>query len=108
MREVDLTVFAAELANGAFVIDVREPDEYRAGHVPGAHPAPLSELGAVVSALPRGRTVYVICASGNRSGRAVEHLEALGVDAVPVAGGTAVWARAGHSLDHGVAAAESA
>ncbi|MCX5345947.1 rhodanese-like domain-containing protein [Streptomyces atratus] len=38
MREVDLTVFAAQLVNGAFVIDVREPDEYQAGHVPGTTP----------------------------------------------------------------------
>ncbi|MFE4335908.1 rhodanese-like domain-containing protein [Streptomyces sp. NPDC056831] len=104
MREVDLTVFAAELANGAFVIDVREPDEYQAGRVRGAHPAPLSTLGAVVSALPGDQRVYVICASGNRSGRAAEHIEALGADAVSVAGGTAAWARAGHFLDCGAAA----
>ncbi|MFD4857950.1 rhodanese-like domain-containing protein [Streptomyces atratus] len=86
------------------MIDVREPDEYRAGHVPGAHPAPLSTLGAVVSALPGDEPVYVICASGNRSGWAAEQLEALGVDAVSVAGGTAAWTRAGHSLDRGAAA----
>ncbi|MFF9511000.1 rhodanese-like domain-containing protein [Streptomyces sp. NPDC014724] len=108
MREVDLTVFAAELANGAFVIDVLESDEYRVGHVPGAQPAPLPALGAVVSALPGDRAVSVICASGNRSRWATEHLEALGVDAVPVTGGIAARARAGHSLDHGAAAAESA
>ena len=36
MREVDLTVFAAAHRDGAVVIDVREPDEYVAGHVPGA------------------------------------------------------------------------
>ncbi|MFF2409244.1 rhodanese-like domain-containing protein [Streptomyces sp. NPDC058092] len=104
MREVDLNVFAAKLANGAFVIDVREPDEYRAGHVPGAHLAPLSTLDAAVSALPGDRTVYVICASGNRSGRATEHLQARGVDAVSVAGGTAAWARAGRPIDRGAAA----
>ncbi|MFB7187125.1 rhodanese-like domain-containing protein [Streptomyces sp. NPDC056178] len=108
MCEVDLTVFAAELANGAFVIDVPEPDEYRAGHVPGTHPAPPSALGAVVSALPGDRTVSVICASGSLGRRAAEHVEALGAGAVPVAGGTAAGARAGHSLDHGAAAAESA
>ncbi|MFB6712937.1 MULTISPECIES: rhodanese-like domain-containing protein [unclassified Streptomyces] len=106
MREVDLTVFAAEFANGAFAIDVPEPDEYRAGHVPGSHPAPVSTLGAVVRPLPGDRTASVICASGSR--RATGHVEALGADAVPVAGGTAAGARAGHSLDHGAAAAESA
>ncbi|MFD3658172.1 rhodanese-like domain-containing protein [Streptomyces sp. NPDC058620] len=104
MREVDLAVLASELANGAFVIDVREPEEYQAGHVPGAHLVSLSTLDAAVSALPEGRTVYVICASGNRSGRAVEHLEALGVDAASVAGGTAAWAWAGRPIDRGAAA----
>ncbi|MFE7392130.1 rhodanese-like domain-containing protein [Streptomyces sp. NPDC057582] len=104
MREVDLDVFAAELANGAFVIDVREPDEYRAGHVPGARPAPLSTLGAVVDDLPSDRPVHVMCASGNRSGRAAEHLQAIGVDAVSVAGGTAARARAGRPVARGAAA----
>ncbi|GAA3482893.1 rhodanese-like domain-containing protein [Streptomyces yanii] len=104
MREVDLDVFAAELANGAFVIDVREPDEYRAGHVPGARLTPLSTLGAAADDLPGDRPVYVTCASGNRSGRAAEHLQAIGVDAVPVAGGTAARARADCPVARGTAA----
>ncbi|MFH9725065.1 rhodanese-like domain-containing protein [Streptomyces sp. NPDC017254] len=101
MREVDMGVFAAGLAHGAFVIDVREPDEYAAGHVPGARSTPLSALGAVLGELPGGRPVYVICASGNRSAWAVEQLAALGVDAVSVVGGTAAWARAGRPLVRG-------
>ncbi|MER5741494.1 MULTISPECIES: rhodanese-like domain-containing protein [unclassified Streptomyces] len=101
MREVDLDVFAAELAQGAFAIDVREPDEYAAGHVPGARPAPLSELGAHLAVLPADRLVYVICASGNRSAWAAEHLEAAGFQAVSVAGGTSGWARAGRPVVRG-------
>jgi rhodanese-related sulfurtransferase len=96
-----MDVFAAELAHGAFVIDVREPDEYTAGHVPGALSAPLSALGAVLGELPGDRPVYVICASGNRSARAAEQLAALGMDAVSVMGGTAGWARAGHPIARG-------
>ncbi|MEU8619614.1 rhodanese-like domain-containing protein [Streptomyces sp. NPDC048623] len=105
MREVDLNVFATELAAGAFVIDVREPDEYVAGHVPGARPAPLSALGAALAELPADRTVYVICASGNRSLWAADQLAARGVDAVSVAGGTKGWARAGRPLVCGTATA---
>ncbi|MEV7282329.1 rhodanese-like domain-containing protein [Streptomyces sp. NPDC093111] len=101
MREVDLDVFAAELAQGAFTIDVREPDEYAAGHVPGARTAPLSELGAHLAALPADRPVYVICASGNRSAWAAEHLEAAGFHAVSVAGGTSGWVRAGRPVVRG-------
>ncbi|WGP08313.1 rhodanese-like domain-containing protein [Streptomyces sp. SH5] len=98
MREVDLDVFASELAEGAFVIDVREPDEYRVGHVPGVRPAPLSELAAHLPSLPADRLVYVICASGNRSAWAAKHLEAVGIRAVSVAGGTSGWARTGRPI----------
>ncbi|MFB7355220.1 rhodanese-like domain-containing protein [Streptomyces gardneri] len=101
MREVDLDVFASEMAEGAFAIDVREPDEYRAGHVPGVRTAPLSELGTHLAALPADRLVYVICASGNRSAWAAEHLEAAGVHAVSVAGGTSGWARTGRPVVRG-------
>lgn len=101
MRETDLDVFAAELAHGAFVIDVRESDEYAAGHVPGALSTPLSALGAAVGDLPGDRPVYVICASGNRSAWAAEHLAAHGMDAVSVIGGTAGWARTGRPLARG-------
>ncbi|WP_329617525.1 rhodanese-like domain-containing protein [Streptomyces brevispora] len=101
MCEVAMDVFAAELAHGAFVIDVRESDEYTAGHVPGALSTPLSALGAVLGELPGGRPVYVICASGNRSARAAEQLAALGVEAVSVAGGTTAWARTGRPLVRG-------
>lgn len=101
MREVGMDVFAAELAHGAFVIDVRESDEYTAGHVPGALSTPLSALGAVLGELPGELPVYVICASGNRSAWAAEQLAALGMDAVSVTGGTAGWARAGHPIVRG-------
>ncbi|MFB8031470.1 rhodanese-like domain-containing protein [Streptomyces sp. NPDC056004] len=101
MRETDLDVFAAELANGAFVIDVREFDEYAAAHVPGALNLPLSALDAALGELPVDQPVYVICASGNRSAWAAEHLAGSKVDAVSVAGGTAGWTRTGRPLVHG-------
>ncbi|MEU4263136.1 rhodanese-like domain-containing protein [Streptomyces sp. NPDC025273] len=101
MRETALDAFAAELAHGAFVLDVRESDEYAAGHVPGALSTPLSALGAVIGDLPGDRPVYVICAGGNRSARAAGQLAVLGVDAVSVAGGTAGWARTGRPLVRG-------
>ncbi|MFE0651999.1 rhodanese-like domain-containing protein [Streptomyces sp. NPDC059534] len=104
MREAGLDVFAAELAQGAFAIDVREPDEYTSGHVPGALSTPLSALGAVLGELPGDRPVYVICASGNRSAWAAEQLAARGLDAVSVAGGTAGWARSGRALVRGTTA----
>ncbi|MEV4701724.1 rhodanese-like domain-containing protein [Actinoplanes sp. NPDC049316] len=105
MREVDLATFATRHGEGAVVIDVREPFEYASGHVPGAEAVPLSRLAARAGGLPRGVPVYVICASGNRSLMAAEHLRRAGVDAWSVAGGTAAWQRAGHPVVRGRRAA---
>jgi rhodanese-related sulfurtransferase len=101
MREVDQGGFAAAHAGGAIVIDVREPEEYVAGHVPGARLVPLARLAQVRDDLPRDRPVYVICASGNRSKAGASLLAGAGVDAYSVAGGTGAWMRAGRSIVHG-------
>ncbi|MFJ8582552.1 rhodanese-like domain-containing protein [Micromonospora sp. NPDC093277] len=101
MRKVDLATFAAAHADGATVIDVRERVEYVGGHVPGARCIPLGDLHASIRDLPRGGTVYVICASGNRSQVGADLLGRVGIDARSVAGGTAAWARAGHPLTDG-------
>ena len=101
MREVTLTAFAAAHAGGALVIDVREPFEYVAGHVPGARLVPLARLGEVRSELPRDEPVYVICASGNRSLAAADFLAGAGIQAYSVAGGTGAWTRAGKPIVYG-------
>ncbi|GAA1926367.1 hypothetical protein GCM10009716_38140 [Streptomyces sodiiphilus] len=99
--EVDLTTFAAAHAEGAFVVDVREVGEYTSGHVPGAVLMPLATVPAGIPELPRGRPVYVICASGNRSRSATDWMRSQGVDAHSVAGGTGAWARSGRPLETG-------
>lgn len=98
MTEVSIDQFAAAKANGAFILDVREPAEYVQGHVAGAELIPLGEVPQRIAALPTDQPVYVICASGNRSLRASEHLRAAGLDAHSVSGGTAGWIRAGHPV----------
>jgi rhodanese-related sulfurtransferase len=100
MHEVDLGAFAVAHASGAIVIDVREPDEYVTGHVPGARMVPLARL-AQVSDLPRNRPVYVICASGNRSKAGASLLTGAGVNAYSVAGGTGAWMSAGRPVVQG-------
>lgn len=102
MREIDLRGFAAALADGAFVIDVREPFEYESGHVPGAILMPAAQVPYHISDLPKDRPVYVICASGGRSGRAAELLSRSGVQAISVAGGTSGWIGQGRPVVHGV------
>ncbi|WP_031004246.1 rhodanese-like domain-containing protein [Streptomyces sp. NRRL F-5727] len=102
-REVDLDAFAEAWSAGAVVLDVREPEEYRAAHVPGAHLAPLSAPTVALPPVPEGQAVYVICASGNRSQWAADRLAAAGMDAVSVAGGTRGWAGTGRPVVTGSA-----
>ena len=97
-QEVDVHTFAAAHADGAFVIDVREPYEYVAGHVPGALLIPLDAVTLQSGDLPGGQPVYVICATGNRSLVAASWLNRLGIDARSVAGGTTAWMAAGHPV----------
>ena len=83
-----------------FVLDVREPWEYLAGHVPGAELIPLGELEQRVSEIPRDRPVFAICHSGQRSLAAAGYLLALGyLEVVNVDGGTAAWIERGFPVD---------
>ena len=102
--EVDVQHFSAVHADGAFVLDVREPHEYVAGHVPGARLVPLSQLDAAVHELPSDQPIYVICQSGNRSRAAARHLADRGRRAVSVIGGTSGWMGAGRPVVRGVRA----
>lgn len=103
VQEVDVHTFAAAHADGALVIDVREPYEYVSGHVPGARLMPLDVLPLQGRELPAGQPVYVICASGNRSLTAAWWLSGIGVDAWSVAGGTTAWMSAGLPVVTGTA-----
>ena len=98
VREVDVRTFAAAHRDGAVVIDVREPQEYAAGHVPGAAMIPMGFVHSRLRDLPRDEPVYVICASGNRSLTAAGWLASAGISAVSVAGGTSAWADSGGPL----------
>ena len=91
-------VLSADLPAGVFLLDVREDDEWTAGHAPDAVHLRLGELGARVDELPRDREVYVICRSGARSAYAAQALTAGGVHAVNVADGMTGWAVAGRPM----------
>jgi rhodanese-related sulfurtransferase len=93
--EVDLDQFEAAHAAGAAVLDVRNPDEYVAGHVAGAVLIPLGELAARQEEIPAGDPLYVICAVGGRSLAATRALVEAGYRAVSVAGGTKGWIERG-------------
>lgn len=78
---------------GQVLLDVREVDEWAAGHAPDAIHLPLSQLHP--DRLPPAKRLLVICRSGNRSGRAVAALVGAGYDALNVAGGMNAWIAAG-------------
>ncbi|MBC7278835.1 rhodanese-like domain-containing protein [Nocardioides sp.] len=98
MRETTIDQLAAALDQGAAVIDVREPAEFREGHVPGAINIPMDQLFARLGEVDRDRSVHMVCASGNRSGAMTEVLTANGFDAINVAGGTNAWIRSGRPI----------
>ena len=81
---------------GAILLDVREPSEWRAGHAPGATLIPLGQLSQRLAELPREREIIAVCRSGNRSGVAAGILRGAGFTQVHnMTGGMNAWARAG-------------
>ena len=81
---------------GAQIVDVREPDEWRAGHIPGAVHVPLASLQARMRDLDPQRELIVVCRSGNRSAMAVSFLQSAGLaGAVNLEGGMIAWGRHG-------------
>ena len=77
----------------AVLLDVREPQEWAAGHAPLAEHLPLGQV--TPGAVPRDRPVVAVCRSGNRSGKAADTLAAAGVRVHNLAGGMKAWAEAG-------------
>ncbi|MGH2355299.1 MAG: rhodanese-like domain-containing protein, partial [Chloroflexota bacterium] len=80
----------------AVVLDVREPDEYAEGHVPGAINLPQSDLASRLEELPRDCPLLVVCQSGFRSLRSAQFLRQVGfAEVASVEGGTEAWCAAG-------------
>lgn len=91
---VDAKQAQVMVKQGALLIDVREPDEYSAGHVPDAKLIPLGKLGAHLQELSayKDQPVVVMCRSGRRSARAVELLQEAGFSRVSnLKGGINAW-----------------
>ena len=87
-----------QITAGAKLVDVRENNEWAAGHPPQAVHMPLASLEAKAARLPKNRPVLVICRSGNRSRTGTKRLRALGYDAYSVSGGMRAWESAGGAV----------
>ena len=92
------TVPVADVPADAPLLDVREPDEWAAGHAPTARLLPMSELIERIDELPDDDPLYVVCRSGGRSARVVAYLAAQGYPAVNVDGGMQAWSAQGRAV----------
>jgi rhodanese-related sulfurtransferase len=86
---------ARKVQEGAVLLDVREADEWAAGHAPAATHIRLADVPGRVGDLSGDAEVVAICRSGARSDRAAAFLRAQGIEAVNLAGGMQAWAAAG-------------
>jgi rhodanese-related sulfurtransferase len=93
--EVTADEAATLVAEGALLLDVREQDEWDAGHVEAAVHLPMSRIGLEYQTLPTDRRIVCICHVGARSAAVADALRAAGWDAVNLAGGMVAWERAG-------------
>lgn len=89
---------ASAVPEAGWLLDVREPYEWAAGHAPAATHIPLAQLGHRSAEIPRDDTVYVICRSGARSARVTMALTEAGWQAINVGGGMQDWAAAGRPM----------
>ncbi|MDW8214034.1 MAG: rhodanese-like domain-containing protein [Roseiflexaceae bacterium] len=82
------------------LLDVREPEEYAAGHIPGVQLIPMGTVPARLSDIPTDKTVIVTCRSGNRSGQITDFLRRNGFTRVHnMRGGILAWQRAGYPIE---------
>ena len=95
-REISVSDASTMRDSGAFILDVRQPEEWVEGHIPDATLIPLGELASRVSEVPQDQEIVVVCRSGNRSQQGRDILLAAGFENVTsMAGGMNQWAAAG-------------
>jgi rhodanese-related sulfurtransferase len=89
----------AQVDDDAYLLDVREPDEWSAGHAPGAHHLPMMEIPARMGEIPMDGDVVVVCRSGGRSAQVVGYLLGQGWDNVRnLDGGMQSWSATGRDV----------
>ena len=92
-------ISAAAADDSMFLLDVREDDEWQAGHAPSAVHLPMSEIIGRLDEVPSDVDVAVICRTGARSAQVAQYLSRLGRRAANVEGGMVAWSRAGLPME---------
>jgi len=86
------------------LVDVRQPEEYRSGHIAGSKLIPLGDLSKRIDELPKDKEIICVCASGSRSRSATKFLVDAGFNAFDMKGGMFMWQRAQLPIKKGSAA----
>ena len=93
--EVDV----AAVSDETFLLDVRDPDEWTAGHAETAYHLPMMEIPGRMDEVPQDRDVVVVCRVGARSAQVVAYLQAQGWDRTAnLDGGMFAWQAAGRPM----------
>ncbi|WP_353183675.1 rhodanese-like domain-containing protein [Bosea sp. (in: a-proteobacteria)] len=102
MHDLDIDDLKAGLADGSILlVDVREPHEFAAGHIPGAVSLPLSRFDPAELPSAPGRRVVFSCAAGVRSRHALAFAQSAGLDIDShYAGGFKDWTTRGEPISH--------
>jgi rhodanese-related sulfurtransferase len=97
--EVSVAEAAKKRDAGAFILDVRTPEEWNEYHVPGSTLIPIDQLSNRVAEVPKDKEVVVVCRSGNRSATGRDVLLKAGYPQVTsLAGGLTAWRSAGQPV----------
>ncbi|MFC5452790.1 rhodanese-like domain-containing protein [Paenibacillus aestuarii] len=73
------------------ILDVREPEEWESGHIPGAKHIPLGQIARALNEMDPRQETIVVCRSGNRSGQACAFLSSMGYNVINMPGGMSKW-----------------
>ena len=97
---IDPAGLAEQLAlRSVYVLDVRQPAEWRHGHIRGSHNVPLMHLKSRLATLPRDKTIVTVCASGHRSNLAARTLQRNGFEVENLKGGMHGWTKTGQPVE---------
>jgi rhodanese-related sulfurtransferase len=95
--EISVSEALAKRDAGAFILDVREPEEWNEAHIPDSTLIPLGQLAVRVNELPKNQEIVVVCRSGNRSAQGRDLLLDAGfTNVTSMAGGLNQWKEAGY------------
>lgn len=103
VEDLDIDAIKTGLRNGSILlVDVREPNEWEAGHIPGSVLSPMSQFDPEAFPKAGGRRLVLSCRSGNRSKKVAAALQSAGITAdAHYAGGFLDWVAHGEPVDNG-------